>query len=60
MMLFACPLGNCSKKNRRVCLICYQNAWIKPRETFDGPRMKHLRENGTNEQELLLGKVDYW
>ena len=53
-------LRNCSKKNRRVCLICYQNAWIKSRETFDGPRMKLLRENGTNEQKLLLGKVDYW
>ncbi len=47
--------ANTSTENRRVCLICYQNAWMKSREPFDGPRVTALRENGTAEQKLLLG-----
>ena len=40
--------------------MCYQNAWIKSREKFDGPRTLDLLENGTDEQKLLLGSVDMW
>ncbi|MCY4353183.1 MAG: hypothetical protein OXC09_00100, partial [Truepera sp.] len=47
--------ANTSTENRRVCLMCYQNAWMKSREPFDGPRVTALRENGTAEQQLLLG-----
>ena len=53
-------LGNNSSSKRRVCLMCYQNAWIKSREKFDGPRTLDLLENGTNEQKLLLGSIDMW
>lgn len=53
-------LGNNSNADRRVCLMCYQNAWIKSREKFDGPRTLDLLENGTDEQKLLLGSVDMW
>ncbi len=52
--------ANTSKKKRRGCYMCYQNAWMKSRETFDGPRIKKLRENGTPEQQLLLGGVTCW
>ncbi len=38
----------------------YQNAWMKSRETFDGPKMTALRENGTPEQKLLLGGIPRW
>ncbi len=47
--------ANTSTENRRVCLMCYQNAWMKSREPFDGPRVTALRESGTAEQKLLLG-----
>ena len=40
--------------------MCYQNAWMKSRETFDGPRVTALREKGTKEQKLLLGAIDRW
>ena len=53
-------VANKSNEDRRVCLICYQNAWMKPRETFDGPRMSKLRETGSDEQKILLGIVDKW
>ena len=53
-------LGNKSKSNRRVCLICYQNSWMKSRETFDGLISSNVRENGTDLQKLLLGKIDKW
>ena len=45
---------------RRVCLMCYQNAWMKSRESFEGPKARHLREHGTDEQKLLLGAVEKW
>ena len=45
---------------RRVCLMCYQNAWMKSRESFEGPKARHLREHGTDEQKLLLGAIEKW
>jgi hypothetical protein len=37
--------------------MCYQNAWMKSREPFDGPRVTQLREAGGDEVKLLLGGV---
>ena len=53
-------LGNKSNSKRRVCLMCYQNSWMKSRETFDGPVSSKLKNNGTDLQKLLLGEVDKW
>ena len=53
-------LGNKSKSKRRVCLMCYQNSWMKSRETFDGPVSLKLKNNGTDRQKLLLGEIDKW
>ncbi len=53
-------LANNSETRRRVCLMCYQNAWIKSREPFDGPRVTAMRDNGTPEQKLLLGAIQNW
>ena len=53
-------LGNNSSSKRRVCLMCYQNSWMKSRETFDGPVSSKLKNNGTDLQKLLLGEVDKW
>jgi ectoine hydroxylase-related dioxygenase (phytanoyl-CoA dioxygenase family) len=53
-------LENKSKSKRRVCLMCYQNSWMKSRETFDGPVLLKLKNNGTDLQKLLLGEVDKW
>ena len=53
-------VANQSSSNRRVCLMCYQNAWMKSRESFDGPRMTKLRTEGTDEQKMLLGAVPNW
>ena len=53
-------LGNKSKFKRRVCLMCYQNSWMKSRETFDGPVSSKLKNNGTDRQKLLLGEIDKW
>ena len=52
--------ANTSGITRRVCLMCYQNAWMKSREPFDGPRVIALREGGTDEQKLLLGAIEKW
>ncbi len=52
--------ANQSQGSRRVCLMCYQNAWMKSREPFNGPRVSTLRENGTLQQQLLLGGVASW
>ncbi|CAN5419152.1 hypothetical protein BH10CHL1_BH10CHL1_21860 [soil metagenome] len=52
--------ANKSDMRRRVCLMCYQNAWMKSRESFDGPRVTQLRENGTPTRKLLLGGVAQW
>lgn len=53
-------MANQSARRRRVCLMCYQNAWIKSREPFNGPRVTAMRENGTAEQKLLLGAIERW
>ena len=52
--------ANTSSHRRRVCLMCYQNAWMKSREPFDGPRVTKLREAGTPQQKLLLGAIPKW
>ncbi len=52
--------SNRSQERRRACLMCYQNAWMKSREPFDGPIVKGLKKNGTPEQKLLLGGVPKW
>ena len=39
--------------------MCYQNAWMKSRETFAGPKMTAMRANGTPEQKLLLGGIPH-
>lgn len=52
--------SNRSDQGRRVCLMCYQNAWIKSREPFDSPRVTRLREEGGDEVKLLLGGVPKW
>lgn len=53
-------VANNSDQRRRVCLMCYQNSWMKSREPFDGPRVTKLIENGTPEQQLLLGGIPRW
>ena len=53
-------VANNSDQRRRVCLMCYQNSWMKSREPFDGPRVTKLIENGTPEQQLLLGGIPHW
>ena len=40
--------------------MCYQNAWMKSRETFDGPIISKIKKSGNNLQKLLLGSVDKW
>ena len=52
--------ANKSQNRRRVCLMCYQNAWMKSREPFDGPRVTKLREEGSPERKLLLGDIQKW
>lgn len=52
--------ANRSQTRRRVCLMCYQNAWMKSREPFTGPLATRLREHGTPDQKLLLGGVPQW
>ena len=52
--------ANKSQQRRRVCLMCYQNAWMKSREPFDGPRVTKLREEGSPERKLLLGGIPKW
>ncbi|MEM7031254.1 MAG: phytanoyl-CoA dioxygenase family protein [Chloroflexota bacterium] len=56
--LFHRGVANQSEDYRRACLMCYQNAWMKSRETFDGPKMTQMRENGNPEQKLLLGAIE--
>lgn len=58
--LFHRGAANKSANNRRACMMCYQNAWMKSREPFNGPRVTKMRENGTNEQKVLLGAITEW
>lgn len=51
---------NKSSERRRVCLMCYQNAWMKSREPFGGPRVARLREEGSAVRKLLLGGIGAW
>ena len=53
-------VANRSDRVRRACLMCYQNAWMKSFEPFDGPCVTRLREHGPPEQKLLLGGVPRW
>ena len=43
-----------------VCLMCYQTAWMKSREPFDGPFAQKMREQGTDEQKMLMGAIEKW
>ena len=58
--IFHRGLANRSQARRRGCYMCYQNAWMKSRESFDGPRVRKLQESGTPDQQLLLGSVQRW
>ena len=58
--LFHRGAANSSNGDRRVCLMCYQNAWMKSRESFDGPRVSKLRDEGSPERQLLLGAIRSW
>lgn len=52
--------ANTSAQRRRTCLMCYQPAWMKSREPFDGPFAQRLLAEGTDEQKMLLGAIDKW
>ena len=52
--------ANTSQQRRRACMMCYQAAWMKSREPFDGPFAQRLRGEGTDEQKMLLGAMDKW
>ena len=58
--LFHRGAANSSNGDRRVCLMCYQNAWMKSRESFDGPRASTIREGGSPQRQLLLGAIQSW
>lgn len=52
--------ANRSRHERRACLMCYQHAWMKSRERFDGPIVQRLRARGSARTRLLLGEVGSW
>lgn len=52
--------ANQSSAPRRACLMCYQPAWMKSREPFDGPFAQRLRAEGSDEQKMLLGAIERW
>ena len=52
--------ANQSADERRACLMCYQHAWMKSRERFDGPRVQRLRATGTSRTRLMLGEIASW
>jgi ectoine hydroxylase-related dioxygenase (phytanoyl-CoA dioxygenase family) len=58
--LFHRGAANNSANHRRACMMCYQNAWMKSREPFNGPKVTKMRENGSNEIKLLLGAMSEW
>jgi ectoine hydroxylase-related dioxygenase (phytanoyl-CoA dioxygenase family) len=58
--LFHRGSANVLSGNRRVCLFCYQNAWIKSRESFSGPRIAKLKEEGNPQIKMLLGEIKSW
>jgi len=57
--LFHRGLANRSSAQRRVCLMCYQNAWMKPRSQHQGPLSDKLRE-GSPDRQMLLGDIRKW
>jgi ectoine hydroxylase-related dioxygenase (phytanoyl-CoA dioxygenase family) len=57
--LFHRGLANRSTERRRVNLMCYQNAWMKPRSQHQGPVTDKLRE-GSPERQMLLGDIRKW
>ena len=52
--------ANQSQTARRACLMCYQPAWMKSREPFDGPFAQRMRAEGNDEQKMLLGAIERW
>ena len=52
--------ANRSPMRRRVCLMCYQTAWMKSREPFDGPFAQKVRATGTDQQKMLMGAIEKW
>lgn len=52
--------ANQSTTERRACLMCYQHAWMKSRERFDGPRVQRLRATGSSRTRLMLGEMTSW
>ena len=58
--LFHRGSANTSSRPRRSLLFCYQNAWLKSRDTFEGPRCSALRANGNATRKLLLGGIEVW
>ena len=52
--------ANQSQAARRACLMCYQPAWMKSREPFDGPFAQRMRAEGNDEQKILLGAIERW
>lgn len=45
---------NTSNQSRRVVLMCYQNAWMKSREPFDGPLVRELIQQGDARRSFQL------
>ena len=56
----ALSAANRSAVRRRVCLMCYQTAWMKSREPFDGPFAQKVRATGTDQQKMLMGAIEKW
>ena len=40
--------------------MCYQTAWMKSREPFNGPIAQKILESGTAEQKMLMGAIEKW
>ncbi|MFT5086966.1 MAG: ectoine hydroxylase-related dioxygenase (phytanoyl-CoA dioxygenase family) [Planctomycetota bacterium] len=53
-------VANNSTAARRACLMCYQPAWMKSREPFDGPFALRMRAEGSDEQKMLMGAIEKW
>ena len=39
---------------------CYQTAWMKSCEPFDGPFEQKVRAMGTDQQKMLMGAIEKW
>lgn len=40
--------------------MCYQNAWMKSREPFDGLLVRELIQQGDARRRMLLGEIREW